>query len=84
MEDEPLPPGVQSLPKYSSNPVRPDHHFNSSTLTESTRHSTLGYQNASEIETAAQNVVLHEQVLMLFSLIIFIGFIFCSSCHHLN
>ncbi|KAK9951327.1 hypothetical protein M0R45_006781 [Rubus argutus] len=30
MEDEPLPPGVQSLPKYSSNPVRPDHHFNSS------------------------------------------------------
>lgn len=106
MEDEPLPPGVQSLPKYSSNPVRLDHHFNSSVsyhrsfvvpsnstsatstsegmtqlkdtsheakyvdaktnithgaLIESTRNSTLGVQNASEIETAAQNVVLHEQ-----------------------
>lgn len=115
MEDEPLPPGVQSLPKYSSNPVRPDHHhFNSfivpaistsatstsegmaqlkdttheakyvdaktnithGALIESTGHSTLGIQNASEIETAAQNVVLHEQVLMLFSLFIFIGFLF--------
>lgn len=129
MEDEPLPPGVQSLPKYSSNPVRPDHHFNSSVsyhrsfvvpanstsatstsegmtqlkdtsheakyvdaktnithgaLIESTRNSTLGVQNASEIETAAQNVVLHEQVLVLFFLIIFIGFSFCSSCHYLN